>query len=193
MEKTIINVVDAPCGYGKTSWAIQYMNSMPKETHQFIYVTPFLNEIERVKNSVTNRVFYDPVSIQGETKLENVHRLLGEGKDICTTHALFQMANSETIELLRVNNYTLILDEVINVIEQVKLRKHDLKFLEGAKAITKIERNNGLKYIKWNEEIKHYDTQYNKIKNIALTGNLMYSNKSALIWNFPCEIFLSCN
>jgi len=191
MTKTIINVVDAPCGYGKTSWAIQYMNSMPKESHQFIYVTPFLDEVKRVKESVTSRRFYHPVAINGETKLEDLHRMLGEGKDICTTHALFQMANPQTIELLRANRYTLILDEVMNVIEQVKLKRDDLKFLKKADAISIEERDNGLKYLNWNEKIKDYDTQYNKIKNIALTKNLMYCDDSILIWNFPCEIFSS--
>lgn len=187
---TTINVVDAPCGYGKTSWAIQYMNSMPIDSHQFIYVTPFLDEVERVKNSVSNRLFHDPIVKKGETKLDDVHRLLGEGKDICTTHALFQMANSETMELLRVNNYTLILDEVINVIEQVPLRKNDLDILFDANVIS-IEPKHGLKYIKWNEDKKDFDTRYNGIKQKALTNNLMYCDNSALIWNFPCEIFLS--
>lgn len=48
----IVNVVDAPCGYGKTSWTIQYMNEANTDTHKFVYVTPFLEEIDRVKNSV---------------------------------------------------------------------------------------------------------------------------------------------
>lgn len=187
---TTINVVDAPCGYGKTSWAIQYMNSMSKDSHQFIYVTPFLDEIERVKQSVTNRQFYDPTASKGETKLDDLHRLLGEGKDICTTHALFQMANEHTKELLRVNRYTLILDEVINVIEKINLKKDDLRLLQNANAVSIIERENGLKYIEWNEHVDA-DTKYNNIKHMALARNLMYCNNSALIWNFPCEIFLS--
>ncbi|SFD02247.1 hypothetical protein SAMN05443252_11414 [Bacillus sp. OV322] len=189
--KTTINVVDAPCGYGKTSWAIQYMNSMASDTHQFIYVTPFLEEVERVKSSVTNRVFYDPIAVKGETKLDDVHRLLGEGKDICTTHALFQMATLETMKLLKVNNYTLILDEVLNVIEQVPLRKSDLTLLLEAEAVSIIEDDNGLKYIKWKKAKKNYDTRYNEIKQKALTNNLMYCDNSALIWNFPCEVFQS--
>jgi len=188
---TTINVIDAPCGRGKTSWAIQYMNEMRKDTHQFIYVTPFLDEIDRVKNAVTNRIFYEPIARKGETKLDDVHKLLGEGKDICTTHALFQMATAETMELLRVNNYTLILDEVINVIKQVELKKDDLLFLLDAKAIEIITKENGLKYIKWNEAMKNYDTRYTDIKQMALTNNLMHCDNSALIWNFPCEIFLS--
>ncbi|MED4990891.1 hypothetical protein [Parageobacillus toebii] len=187
---TIINVVDAPCGFGKTSWAIQYMNNMPKESHSFIYVTPFLNEVQRIKNSVTNRTFYEPKTINGVTKLDDLHLLLGEGKDICTTHALFQSANEKTKELLRINNYTLILDEVMNVIEQVPLRKNDLNLLLEAEAIKIVEDDRGLKFIRWNEEKIDYDTKYNKIKQMALTNNLMYCDNSALIWNFPCEIFL---
>ncbi|WP_438312443.1 hypothetical protein [Sporosarcina sp. FA9] len=186
---TTINVVDAPCGYGKTSWAIQYMNSMPNETHKFIYVTPFLEEVERVLSAVTNRQFFDPMARDGSTKLDDLHNILREGKDICTTHALFQMANHQTRELLSVNKYTLILDEVINVIEQIRLRKDDLKLLINANAVSIVKRENGLNYVNWNECLES-DTKYNDIKNMAFTGNLMYGDKSALIWNFPCEIFL---
>ena len=181
---TTVNVIDAPCGYGKTSWAIQFMNSMPLESHQFIYVTPFLDEVQRVKKSVTAREFYEPITQKGETKLEDLHRLLGEGKDICTTHALFQMATTETKELLKANRYTLIMDEVLNVIEQIQLRKSDLKLLLEADAIEIYENDNGLKYIHWNEQKIDYDTQYNNIKRIALTNNLMYCDHSALVWNF---------
>lgn len=186
---TTINVIDAPCGYGKTSWAIQYMNDMSSQTHSFIYVTPFLDEISRVKESVKNRNFYEPLTKNGQTKLEDLHKLLGEGKDICTTHALFQMVNEETKELLRINNYTLILDEVMNVIEQVPLRKSDLNLLLDADAISIVENDRGIKYIKWNEQKEDYDSRYNDIKKMALSNNLMYCDNSALIWNFPCEVF----
>ncbi|MCM3635300.1 hypothetical protein [Paenibacillus camelliae] len=186
---TNVNVVDAPCGYGKTSWAIQYMNEMSIETHKFIYVTPFLNEVTRVQESVYSRKFYEPESIKGETKLDDLHRLLGQGKDIATTHALFQMANAETKELIRINNYTLILDEVMNVIEQVPLKKNDLDLLIEARVIDYVV-DNGLTYIKWNEDKVEYDTEYNHIKQMALANNLMYCDNSALIWNLPCDIFL---
>lgn len=186
---TMINIIDAPCGRGKSSWAIQYMNEAPAFPHKFIYVTPFLEQVTRIKESVRNRSFYDPFASNGKTKLEDLHRLLGEGKDICTTHALFQLANEETRELIRINGYILILDEVLNVIEQIPLRKDDLKLLEDARAIKIVEKDRGIKYIEWNPETSHFDTKYNKIKQMALSGNLMYCDNSALIWNFPCEIF----
>ncbi|MED4452504.1 hypothetical protein [Metabacillus fastidiosus] len=187
----IVNVIDAPCGYGKTSWAIQYMNSLPKESHQFIYVTPFLDEVQRVKESVTTRKFYKPETKKGETKLGDLHKLLGQGRDICTTHALFQMATSETIELLKANRYTLIMDEVLNVIEQIPLKKSDLKLLLEANAVDIVTRENRLQYIQWNEQKIDYNTRYNSIKEVALTNNLMYCDNSALIWNFPCGVFSS--
>ena len=36
-----ITIIDAPCGFGKTSFAIQYMNESIFE--RFIYITPFLS------------------------------------------------------------------------------------------------------------------------------------------------------
>lgn len=187
---TTVNVIDAPCGYGKTSWAIQYMNDMSIESHNFIYVTPFLDEATRVKQSVHSREFHEPEAIKGKTKLDDLHRLLGQGKDIATTHALFQMANAETKELIRINNYTLILDEVMNVIEQVPLKKNDLDLLIEARVIDYDVNDKGLTYIKWNEDKVDYDTEYNHIKQMALANNLILCNSSALIWNLPCDIFL---
>lgn len=100
------------------------------------------------------------------------------------------MANTETRELIKSNNYTLILDEVMNVIEQVPLRKNDLDFLFEADAIEFDVRDNRLKFIKWKVDKIGLDTKYNDIKKMALTNNLMYCDNSALIWNLPCELFL---
>ncbi|MBE1446087.1 DEAD/DEAH box helicase family protein [Paenibacillus sp. OAS669] len=186
---TTVNVIDAPCGYGKTSWAIQYMSTQDTGFHRFIYVTPFLEEVTRVQECVSHRFFHEPISSNGVTKLDDLHRLLGQGKDIATTHALFQMANAETKELIRSNNYTLVLDEVMNVIEQVPLKKNDLDILIEARLIEFDVNDKGLTYIKWNEEKGDYDTEYNHIKQMALANNLMYCDNSALIWNMPCDIF----
>jgi len=187
---TTVNVIDAPCGYGKTSWAIQYMNDTDTGFHRFIYVTPFLDEVARVRKSVQGRTFHEPTSSKNETKLDDLHRLLGQGKDIATTHALFQMANAETRELIRSNNYTLVLDEVMNVIEQVPLKKDDLNLLQEAGAIEFDLNECGLTYVRWVDEHKQFeDTKYNDIKQMALTSNLMFCDNSALIWNLPCDIF----
>ncbi|WP_049867645.1 DEAD/DEAH box helicase family protein [Paenibacillus sp. D9] len=185
---TTVNVIDAPCGYGKTSWAIQYMNSVPLDEYKFIYVTPYLEEVSRVKEAVTSRIFYEPHNELGDTKLDDLHRLLREGKNICTTHNLFMRADVYTRKLLQANNYFLILDEVLNVIKQVELKKNDLELLKNAGAISIEEGDNGLEYIQWNEDISH-DSRFNDIKRMALSNSLLHYQNSALIWSFPVEIF----
>lgn len=185
---TTVNVIDAPCGYGKTSWAIQYMNSVPLDEYKFIYVTPFLDEVSRVKDLVTTRTFYAPHDEGGNTKLDDLHSLLSEGKDVCTTHNLFMRADEHTRELLKNNKYILVLDEVLNVIKQVELKKNDLELLEKAGAISYNKRENGIEYIQWHEDISH-DSRFNDIKRMALSNSLLHYQKSALIWSFPVEIF----
>ena len=50
-------VVASIMGSGKSSWAIQTMNDCPNES--YIYATPFLDEVERVKEGC-KRKFCDP-------------------------------------------------------------------------------------------------------------------------------------
>lgn len=45
----MITVIDSPCGYGKTSFAINMINDNP--TKNFVYITPFLDEVGRVIDS----------------------------------------------------------------------------------------------------------------------------------------------
>ena len=42
-----ITVVDARMGRGKSSAAIRYMNAH-KGTKRFLYITPYLNEVDRI-------------------------------------------------------------------------------------------------------------------------------------------------
>lgn len=189
---TIVNVVDAPCGYGKTSWAIQYMNSMSKESHQFIFVTPFLGEVARIKSAVINREFKEPTVENGGSKIDDLHNLISQGEDICTTHALFQSFGNKTIGLLKLHNYTLILDEVTQVIEQVPTKKDDLKLLEMAGTVNTEKRGN-LEFIRWSEEHRNLETQFNKIRDKLFSENVMKleMENSPLIWNYPSEVFFT--
>ena len=83
-----IKIVDARMGAGKTSWSIQRMNE--DKENNYIYITPFLSEVQRVKESCKERKFYEPVNF-GTGKLDSLHKLLLENKNIASTHALFRM------------------------------------------------------------------------------------------------------
>ncbi|QPC47369.1 hypothetical protein [Mangrovibacillus cuniculi] len=184
MPQTKINIVDSIMGSGKTSWAIQHMNDVDSE-RRFIYITPFLSEVERVKSSVTNRNFKDPLNT-GKGKLDNLKKLIIDEHDIVSTHALFQTADEEIIELLKVSNYTLILDEVMNVIEEFPLKKDDFKLLINTNMVY-VEEKTGV--IRWNEDSAYQHTKYNEIKVLSKTKNLIFFENTVLFWSFPVSVF----
>ncbi|MGB3259232.1 DEAD/DEAH box helicase family protein [Paenisporosarcina sp.] len=191
VKKTIqtkITIVDSIMGSGKTSWAIKYMNEAPP-FKKFIYITPFNTEVERVLTSV-NRDFKQPeVNSGGETKLEDIKRLIADGENIVSTHALFKRLDREVIELLEMENYILILDEVMNVIEQEKITNDDLKMLIQNKVI-EVNREGKVTWKK-----KDYQRGFfEDIRNTANSGNLMMyedgdNNPVAIYWTFPVESF----
>lgn len=179
-----INVIDSIMGSGKTSWAIQHMQEANPE-EKFIYITPFLSEVQRVKTSVTNRKFVEPTN-KGKGKLDNLKNLILNENDIVSTHALFQNADEEIIELLRVSNYTLILDEVMNVVEEFQLNQDDFKLLINSNMVF-VEEATGV--IRWNENSEYQQTKYNEIKTLSKTENLIYFENTILFWSFPVSVF----
>ena len=76
-----ITVIDSKPGKGKTSFAIQMMKE--RYDDKFIYITPFLNECERIRESCENRYFLEPNAKSGKgSKLKHFNELLKEGKII---------------------------------------------------------------------------------------------------------------
>ena len=170
-------------GMGKTTYAIEVIKSNPQ--NKYIYITPYLDEIKRVRSATHdyNRM-YEPL-YKGSSKQDNLHNLLREGKNICSTHALFQRSNDTTREALKANNYTLILDEVMNVVEELdNFTKHDLDTILSDN-LAYIEDD----YLLWNQDKINYNGRYNDIKYMAINKNLICINNKVLYWNFPVDIF----
>jgi hypothetical protein len=165
-------------GSGKTTWAIQKMNE--DKENNYIYITPFLDEVKRIKEQCSDKKFYEPLQ-RGKGKLDNFHTLLADNKNIASTHALFQMSTDITRELIKANNYILILDEVFDVIEQTPLKKNDME------AILEHAHINEECFLIWNN--LEYDGRYNDIKTMALNKSLIYVNNTLLMWNFPVNVF----
>jgi len=170
-------------GSGKTSLLIKEMQK--ENNYSYMYITPFLKEVERVKKECNNRKFYEPDAQKGKgKKLNDMHNLLMNEKNIVSTHALFKNSNELTRELIKAGNYILVLDEVMDVIEQVQLNKDDLKLLLD-KEMIKVENN----MIIWNDNTEYDDTKYNDIKEMAKNNTLFMVNNIVLIWTFPINIF----
>ena len=110
-------VIDSIMGSGKSSYAIQEINNQD-EHKKYIYITPYLDEVKRVKDNVTKRKFYEPNEKLGHgRKINHFKKLISDGKNIVSTHALFSYIDLETELLLKDNDYILILDDVFIFIE----------------------------------------------------------------------------
>ncbi|CAH0282982.1 hypothetical protein [Peribacillus sp. Bi134] len=183
-----INIIDSIMGSGKTSWAIQFMKNAPPY-QKFIYITPFKGEVERVILSV-GRGFKQPqIDDKNNTKLEDIKRLIANGENIVSTHSLFRSIDSEVIDLLDMENYTLILDEAMDVIEQLDISKDDLKVLSENEVI-EVD-NKGVVHWKQFDYKRGY---FEKLRNSANSGNLMmYEDEKkepvAVYWTFPIDTF----
>ncbi len=114
-------------GGGKTSAAITYMNE--HKDKKFIFITPYLEQVERVKRSCPSMSFVAPVAEDCSTKSESLQRLIRTRQNIVTTHQLFERMNKEAEELVKSGGYTLIVDEALGAIETHSIKEDDSSLL----------------------------------------------------------------
>lgn len=177
----MIKIIDAICGAGKTNYAIQMINENPEK--KYIYITPFLDEInKRIKMQCNN--FCSPAQL-GEGKFNDFHKLLIQGKNVASTHALFRMATQETKDLIEGNGYCLILDEVMDVLEELPLKKDDLPTILSNNYAHIDEQG----FLIWDD--KSYSGRYDDVKTMCENKSIFVVNNCALMWTFPVEVFQS--
>lgn len=197
----IVNLIDSPMGTGKTTWAIQYINRFPKET-KVIYITPFLDETERIKKECPKKAFILPDQNKAGSKAKHFLALIQKDVNIASTHALFAGINEETIEALRQRDYVLILDEAFDVVTKFDLWKYDKDFRnysdeekdELTKTTIKSLINKNCIEIQDDFSVKWIDLEnpqpkYSLFKNLCDRHLLYAVNQTLLVWTFPVDLF----
>ncbi len=186
---TKFNVIDSVMGTGKTQYIIQYVNDAPEDM-KFIYITPYLDEVERFKTNVSNREVFEPsASNRYGTKLEGLKVLIRGGFDIGSTHALLQTADSEVVELLRDNNYHLIIDEALDVIETIdNMTAQDIKILKSLSGLIETDDKGNVTWL--NDELGK-ESVYQAIYLLANAGTLYVVNDIAFVKIFSDAILRS--
>lgn len=183
MEK-VVRVIDSIMGSGKTTWAINMMNAVDS-AKRFIFVTPFLGEVERIISSVTNRNFKQPTHNADGTKLTSLKRLIEQGADIATTHSLFELFDDETIRLIEMNGYTLILDEVVSPIELNTISPSDIRTMLAMEYIEIVDNR-----IIWTDKLMNYEYgYYDTVKKLAQAGTLFFHRDHYLINTMSPKLF----
>lgn len=133
-----IKVCDAIMGSGKSSAAISYMNERPEE--KFIYITPYLEEAVRIRESCPALDFKEPSDKIPEfdfKKYKHTVGLISAGKNITSTHNMFLRYSDDMIDMIKEQGYTLIIDEAVEVLRPSSITESDMKLLERAGWVTK--------------------------------------------------------
>lgn len=178
-------VVDEKMGRGKTSAAINYILNAGSD-ERFLIITPYKVEVARYKKACAEKHFEEPVWTNG-SKLNGIKNLFRNGKNIVSTHALFQRFDEEVINLCKVFNYKLIMDEVANVVDHYSLTEDDRKILLDNNYIRIDEETKQMIWI--DDSDTEYSGRFEDVRNLCKLGSLCCYGKETLIWLFPVEVF----
>ncbi len=185
MKKELeLNIVDAGCGVGKTTAMINFINQSSDED-RFIYITPLLTEVSRIKTECKQKHFKEP-EIK-PTKTDSIVKLIEDGENIVSTHALFKKLTEETLELSKFKGYTLIIDECADVIKEIEISKDDLKTVLEKYTVTTKDDN-----LAW--VATEYEGRFEDYKNMIEMGGVQVYRSSlgeivSLVWVFPISMF----
>lgn len=206
MEK--IKVLDSCCGTGKTSWMIQKMRSKPKK--KWIYICPYLREVERIIKDCPESKFKQPKVYQKDNekfrKSEHLFELVKSGANIASTHEMFRHLNSDTVALMHDRGYSLVLDEVIEIVEPLKFKMDQVQALFDTELLALVpidkvkdsKKELVKKVIPGTEDrLDDFAIQFSKkerytietIREYANNDRLVWVNNAMLLWLFPADIF----
>lgn len=175
-----LNVVNARMGQGKTSAAINYINNSSGDEH-FIFCTPYLSEVERIKSSCVNKEFVEPQ--EDPTKKEGLKKLIAENRNIVITHALFMLFDQDIRQLLLQRGYILILDETITPIESLHISQGDALSIREFLATEADE----FGCVKWTQD-SYTAGSLKYIRDMCFSKTL-YDTGSQYVKLFPIENF----
>lgn len=179
-----IKVVDSMANSKKTASIINMINRS-SDDKRFVYIASSLAQAERVASQCKRKRFKSPKDRGKKTKLDDLKNLMRNGENIVSTHALFQNFDNELINICKEEDYTLILDGVLEVIQEYYMSGYDLKSIIAEFAYIKED----TKQLVWKEKYKDYVGGFDEYKRLIDLGSLVYYGTNSVCWLFPIEAF----
>lgn len=164
-----IKVCDAIMGSGKSSAAINYMNMHPHQ--KFIYITPYLEEAIRIRESCPALNFKEPSDKIPQfefKKYRHTVELITAGKNITSTHNMFLRYSDDMIGMIKEQGYTLIIDEAVDVLRSSTITASDMQLMEQAGWTTK---EDGV--IKLSPSFEYEGGKFNEVVSLARGNRLI--------------------
>lgn len=185
-----ITVIDSPCGAGKSTKMIEIMKA--NTLKRYVYITPFKKERDRVAKAVPDTYMPDNAN-RSNTKLEGMETLISRyDKNITSTHALFRKFSPAMADLVRTKHLTLILDEVMDVVEELgkDVFPEDDREILFNKYIAIDDKTGKVSWIGKDD----YNGNFHDLYKLVTEGHvfaLKNDDRSFVyfMWTFPIEVF----
>lgn len=185
-----IKVCDAIMGSGKSSAAINYINDHPEK--KFIYITPYLDETQRIKRACDKVQMYDPqkTSDNKGSKILHTLELIRNDLNVVTTHEAFRYYPRELTDLIHKKGYTLIVDENIEALSSIQSDPEDVQMAIDAGYIC--ESKNGICHM---VEDKYSGKTHKRFFRILRSRDVVRMSNaeggSIFYWLLPPDLFLA--
>lgn len=186
MQEHRIKVIDSVMGSGKSTFAVNYVNDHIDEN--FIIVVPTKAEQRRYRDQLDRDVFLPTLEDGNSRLLHSFNDAVAENKTIVTTHKLLECWDSTSINEIKNRRYTLILDEVIDVVNPVKVSQCDFEaLLKSGYIQTESNGSNGNLISVKAVEGKEYSGEIHKFWEQVKNNNVYQSNGTYYVWVAPPE------
>ena len=131
------------------------------------------------------------------SKIGCFESLLAANKDIAVSHSTFLNATPDTIQLIRDGDYTLILDEALNAVEDfnnIQPVEADIRQSMTSDDIATLIEGNFIKIgehgkVMWHGNKRNHDSKFREVERLAELGRLYLSREQFLVTVFPPEMF----
>lgn len=192
----MVKVCDAIMGSGKTSATIKYINEHPEE--RFLYLTPFLNEANRIKEGCPDARLVEPDKKHEEysfKKVDHTAGLLKEGRNVASTHSALMYYKPEMYETIGEMEYTVIIDETVSLMTKcAEFSYSDVKMAEAAGEIYENSQHEYVLSPSGKYEFGLHSKMFRIMQSRPLmcfkdTDNGSGGSKRAFFWLFPPDIF----
>jgi len=227
---THVIIKDQLMGTGKSSKMIEEINQDDPD-QRYIVVTPFLAECHRYAGTIVDEATGDyqkpkldekgEVIYTGEgcsasgrkfkhpqsgyyNKVQHIERLVEQGEDIVTTHTALKLFTPETKEAIKNAGYKLVIDEELECLKPVRIKKVRRNMLLNSGSVYLDE--NGL--LRWSDDDKYAPNEDEtddlntglswemQIKNMCDNGSLVLveddtGERNIFMWEYPIEFIKS--
>ena len=198
----IIKKIESIMGSGKTT-AIFKMMHHNQLVDKYIYVSPLRSEIGshtdddgtvhpkgRIQKALPDMNFFSPRPF-GTSLIDDFRNLILGGNNIATTHATFNNLTQDDLDLIRESDYTLIIDESLNVIEDLVISE---------KMLTDMIHNGNIiregNQLSWNHTDHPIIEQGYELRDLAIRldlGSAFIVRKKACVSEFPFKLLAQFN